>query len=254
MLIALMAWGFDLYRTTDHGTTSNYLYNIGYALVYLFGAGAAFSARTTLGSQGLVAKGFFYLALSFISYALGLVVWTYYNLFNNAEVPYPSLADIFFVFFIPFTALAIVRFLQVYQILISKRVVIESIIVFLISTVAIFWYQGSDTFFGDISTLEKAFNLMYLLTDSILITAAMVVIRSSGGKLQNNLVLLVIGYLVRALADMVFYYRAAQELYWNGDISDVLYAVSAFLMALAAVKLAREFARIDASSVSPVGI
>ncbi len=239
LIVALLVWGGYLASIENHAMTANYLYNVGYSLLYVWGGLIGFFAWRSLGNQGVVAKGFLYLALSFVAYAIGLWMWTYYNL-TGIEAPYPSWADLFFVLFIPFTALAITKFLAIYQILVTRRVVIESVIVFLIATTAILFYQGSESFFGDIGILEKAFNIMYLLTDSILITAAAVVIRTSGGTLHNNLILLVVGYLVRALADLVFYYRAAQEIYWNGDVSDVLYAVSAFLMVFATLRLTRE--------------
>ncbi len=180
-------------------------------------------------------------------------MWTYYNIFSNAEVPYPSLADVFFIFFIPLTALALVKFLKVYQILVTRRVVIESFVVFLLAVTGIFLFQGLGGFSGELGALEQAFNLLYPLTDAVLITAAVIVFRSSGGALHKNLILLVGGYLAGALADLTFSYRSAHELYWNGDIADVLFMVSGFFMALAALHLAREFGELRGNQKS-IGI
>lgn len=239
MLMVLIGWSSFLYQQDTHGALINYLYNLGYAIPYVLGAAVSVYAARMLGG-GLAGKGFLYLALSLASYAIGQVVWTYYNLFASNDVPYPSLADVFFILFIPFTALSIFAFLRIYRVLLSRRIVVESVLVFIAATAAIFLYQGSDYFFGDITLLEKAFNIMYLLTDSLLITFAAIVIRTSGGTFHKGLIILVAGYLIRASADLVFYYRAAQQLYWNGDVSDLLYAVSAVVIAMGAIHLARD--------------
>ncbi len=249
LLIILLAWAAALYGMEDHATIWNYLFNIGYSLLYLFGALAALIAYFALGREGLIAKAFLYLGLSLAAYTGGQWIWAYYNLVGTEEVPYPSLADVLFILFIPFTAIALAKFLRMYQILVTKRVVIESILVFLASTALIFFFQGWDAS-EELSTLEKAFNLMYPFTDAGLITGAVIVIRSSGGVFHNTLILLVSGYLVGALADFTFSYSTTKGIYWNGGIADILFTISGFLMALAALKLAREFASLSAKTAS----
>lgn len=241
ILAMLIGWSLFLHLLVDHTTPANYLFNVGYSLPYLFGSAAAFSAWRRLGS-GLVARSFLFLSLSLLAYALGQFSWAYYN-FRGAEVPYPSLADGFYALFFPLTSLALLSFIRIYRMLTTRRVVIESILVFVVVTGAIFIYQGSENFFGDNSVLGIAFNIMYLLTDSILITGAAIVLRSSGGNLYNGIGLLIAGYFMDALGDLVFYYRQVQGIYWNGDISDLIFVFSGFLIALATIRLGRELTR-----------
>lgn len=243
LMVVLVGWSIFLYQLPDHMTNWNYLFNIGYSLTYLFGAAAAFTAWRTLGG-GLVGRGFLFLSLSLVSYAGGQFVWAYYN-FAGIDVPYPSVADMFYALFIPFTALAIISFLTIFRMLTKRRVLIESFIVLVLATGAVFLYQASQGLFESSTPLGMFFNIVYLLTDSILITGVVIVIRTSGGTIHKGLVLLAAGYFMDALGDFVFYYRSAKEVYWNGDISDLIFAVSGYLIALATIWLVRELVHVS---------
>ena len=81
-------------------------------MIYLVAGilGIVYSRR--LGLASIFGKAFVSVGGGLISYGIAQFVWVFYNVFSNVEVPYPSVADIFYLLFYTLTFLGFIFLLQ----------------------------------------------------------------------------------------------------------------------------------------------
>lgn len=227
LFVLLIIWAVYLHLIPEKTTSLNYLYNLGYALAFFLGSAISFVGffgNPQKSSLGLTA---FFLGLGGASYGFGLVIWFYYNSILNIEVPYPSLADFFFIVFIPLIAIGCIKLLAVVGGTVKSRYIIEGLILFALSLILIIGFVVQPDLSSDLPFITKVTNILYPVGDSILLTLAYIIFRISGGKIQKAATTLVFSLLFQVLGDIFFSIRTVNETYWNGDIADVFFALSA---------------------------
>src|SRR3990167_3663528 len=88
--------------------TEGYWYNVSYGFMALFGAlYGSRSYKKWGGLKTLVGKALFLLSLGLFAEWLANITWGYFNIVQKVEVPYPSIADLFFFSIIPIYSIAI---------------------------------------------------------------------------------------------------------------------------------------------------
>src|SRR5947209_5183664 len=115
LLIALIAWaGFSLFFAAwlqfgwgGVGTTQK-LDDIGeFLMAFLAAAGCAFAA---LRHRGRTRIAWALIATSAFAWGMGEVAWSYFELFKNQQVPFPSLADLGYLAAVPFAIAGVLCF------------------------------------------------------------------------------------------------------------------------------------------------
>lgn len=248
--LLLMSWSIVLLFTGQTNSPWNYLFNTAYALLYFSGGLAAIWGTKLHGFRSSVGKELFSIAIGMCGFAVGLFIWSYYNMVLKVEIPYPSLADIFFILYIPFIAYGIINLLREFGMLFSKRIICESAGIFIIAGILIFFFGNPPDLSPTLPFFTKALNIFYLLGDSFLITLGFMLIRLTQGHIHQSFFFFIAALLVMALADLVFGYRTGAQMYWNGDISDLLYALSGCLFSLGVVKIVSVQLRINRGTSS----
>ncbi len=218
-------WDVFLYINPDKQTIFNYLFNVGYALVFLFGSAVAFVnlKNTFLG------KSFFFYALSLLTYTLGLFVWAYYNVILKTPVPYPGISDIFFLFFSPFSAFGFFFLVRSFGSTFTIPRRLELILLFGVIFAILYSFLAPSSFGQDLPFLAKALNIIYPMQDAFLTSLVIIGLRTEKGELHPSLLIFAFAALAMAVADTAFSYRTATNLYWNGDFADSAYLIAATL-------------------------
>lgn len=241
-LAFILIWNISLYFLPSHTTNANYLYNVGYALLYFIGAFAGIRTSLNISTKSTLGKTLLFLALGNASYGMGLVIWAYYNMIAHVEVPFPSLADFFFLLcFIPAMAMGLIYLLRIYGTTLIKQYARWGIGLFALCGFIIFRYIMKPDLSADLPLLTRAFNIAYPLGDTMLLTGAILALLAGGGKLAKGVLILVIGFLFQVSADFLFAYRTTAETYWNGDVADLLYTFSGATLSLAIITIAAHF-------------
>lgn len=243
-------WALYLQLSPDKTTTWNYLYNIGYGLLYFFGAFMGVTGAIRLSTQTNMGKALLYLGLGLGSYGSGLVIWSYYNIILQVEIPYPSASDILFLFFIPLIAAGCLSALGIVRSQLSRRSALEAVGIFIISSLVVFGFLNRPDLSRDLPFLTKLFNIAYPLGDTILLTLAYTTVRISGGGMRSGMMLISLGLLFQVLGDMVFAYRTTTETYWNGDIADILFSASAAISSFGMLRLFDSFTQVESRPAS----
>lgn len=188
--------------------------------------GFIFGIKSNLG------KMLFFLGFGLVSFDVGLIIWVYYNLVLNVSIPFPSFADVAFMVFYPLITIGCVYLLAIYKTLISKNLLRDSLIIVILSFIIIFGLFSRPDLSSNLSLLERFINIYYPMGDVVTLSLALIALRIGGGKIHPSLYILVVGLLVQTSADLLFTFRTAKSIYWNGDIADLLYTISGFLISI----------------------
>lgn len=235
--IAMVAWSFALSTTGQTTTQWNYLFNVASAFLFLSGGFVAFSEARKSTIKSSVDHELIFIGVGVTLFGLGLLIWSYYNLALKIESPYPSLSDAVYVLYSPIVAYGLINLLRVSGISLTKRFYLEAIVVFAITAFLIFKLSIPPDLSLELPFLTKLLNVYYLLADALLITLGLMIIRITRGRIHGSFFFFLIALFSMAIADFTFFYRSAQETYYNGDIADIFYALAGTMFTLGIIKI-----------------
>ena len=239
LAVATLILNFLLFQNSDKGMPANYLFNALYATLFLIGGIYGLIKTNAFSKKDPdLGKTFLYFGIAMAFYALGLFVWVYYNLILRVSIPYPSFADVFFVLFYP-TAIMGSHYLIKY---LKSRVKVGTMVqgsLFFVVFFSIIYFFLTQTSLIDRTSVEGAIlDILYPLGDASLAALGVTILVAERG-LNNfkSLLFFTFGFITLALADTLFSYLSSHNLYWNGDISDTLFAFSGFLISWGLITL-----------------
>jgi hypothetical protein len=170
-----------------------------------------FGFRTNLGKMIL----FFGFGMIF-DWAGGMI-WVYYNLILSVRIPYPSFADASYMLFAPCFVIGALYMIQLYQTQITRRLIIDSIVIIFLAFITIFGLFARPDLSAGLSFVEKFTNIYYPFSDVIFASMALIVLRVGRGKAHPSLYIFTVGIALQTIADLLFAYRSALGVYWNGQ-------------------------------------
>ena len=195
---------------------------------------AVFSVIAARSAQGRLRMAWVAMAIGVAAWAIGEAIWTHYELVLG-EVPFPSVADGFFLIFPVGACAALLLFPSEYAGPFRGRVFLDGLIVagslFLVSWVTILGpiYAAEAT-----DRLLFVVSLAYPVSDVVVLTLAAVVLVRSGPEHRLTLTLLTVGLACIALSDSLFTYLSTKNEYASGDVIDIGWAAGLLLIAVAA--------------------
>ena len=208
----------------------------------------AFSNSSVAGRQ------WFLLAIGCAAFAVGDVIWMYYELIARVEPPYPGLADVFYSLQYPFLAVALIGAGVAYRALVDVRrpAVIAAVSSVVLAAAIWFGVLTPAVFVPGVSPLEAFVSALYPLADVLLgvgpaIFVLLVVSQLGGGKLGWPLRAVVMGVLLLTLSDCAYALLNASNAYKSGSVIDYGWSAGQVLIAfggMLAADLARPTARL----------
>lgn len=157
------------------------------------------------------------MTLSFVAY----ISWSYYSYIMGIETPYPSIADWFWILGFISMILGVFILMKIYYPRIKTKMIIEAIILLCLSTAIFIKYLGWPDLSETVYTTDF-FDVAYTMTDIILFTIAITILRIAGGKIYKGLIFFIIAFLLFAAGDIFFAIRTEAGTFFEGDISDIV--------------------------------
>lgn len=186
-------------------------------------------------SVGRARQPWWWLAAGTASWALGEAAWSYYELVDGRQTPFPSVADAGFLMFPVLAAAglllwpsAVLRGPARWRTLLDGALVAGAL--FVLSWVTAL---GTTVHAGGTSTFGYAVSLAYPLSDLVLLTVTVVVV-AHARHAQSGLGVLAAGLAGLCLADSGFAYLNAVGRYATGSPVDAGWFSGFLLMAVAA--------------------
>ena len=176
----------------------------------------------------------FCFALGVTLWFLGELSWSLYALAFGVEIPYPSIADIFWLSAYAPIYIALLLYINLFKLVLSKRSVgaVALIIAVLCALLVLFLIGPILSTSKDLPTL--AIDLAYPLLDLILLSAAILgFMIFFKGTLRRSWLLICLALAFDAVADLLFSYTTLQGTYYNGHPLELFYHWGYILYALA---------------------
>jgi PAS domain S-box-containing protein len=192
------------------------------------------------------------LGLGILSWALGQMVFTYYEWALGQPPPLPSIADVGYLSVYPFLLLGILLLpARPIPVASRTRIALDGLMI-MTAAVTFSWYfilgpvmqQGTET------TLAKAVSAAYPLAGIVLI-ACLIILASRPGEhtLRPAVRLLALGLTLVVIADSNFAYWSLHEAYATGTLPDVGWSLGYMLVALGA--FAAQLAPSEEATMTP---
>ena len=178
-----------------------------------------------------------FLGLGVSSYAVGMAIWSYYEMVLHQATPFPSWADAGFLAQYPLLLIGILR-LPTRRLPppLRWRVVLDSLIT-LTALVTLSWYfvLGPTLQQGTESLLAKVLGAAYPLGDLVLLVSLLLVMAQRRDSVPRPVVAaLSLGLLCIIVADTVFAYQTLKGTYATGSFGDIGWPLGYLCIGLAA--------------------
>ena len=169
-------------------------------------AGAAGCAVGATRTRGRLRWAWVYLMLASASWGAGQTIWTVYEVWLGRETPFPSIADIGFLGFVPPAVVAIWLLPTRSGTGENRRRLLDGLTV-TCSVALISWYVvlGPTVRAGGVSWFALVVSVAYPVSDILLLTVALLAL-AQGSRRKAPLILVSLGLCAMALSDGAFAY------------------------------------------------
>lgn len=193
--------------------------------------------------KGIEGKTYTSLTIGLLLFFLGEITWTYYQILLNIEIPFPSLADLFWILgyiFIGYHIYGTYKFWKHNKKIDNRHVIIISILICMLSSFMI--YTTISESYSNIKNelISTSISITYVVLDSVLAIPAIAIVWSlrSGHPFFTHWLLISFFILFNSVADFGFGYtyiisvdvEEAERFEW---IWDILFNASYISIAIA---------------------
>jgi hypothetical protein len=170
------------------------------------------------------AKSARWLAFGFFFWSLGEATWSFYALFLGVEIPFPSIADVFWLAGYPLVLAGMVGFLRHFRFAITGKSLMIAVGVATAATglIAVFLIIPVISISSDF--VSNVVGFAYPIMDIALLYVPIVgVLLFRGGRLAHGWYWLAAGAVLYSFADILFSYLTATGAYYDGHPLELLY-------------------------------
>ncbi|MDH7477813.1 MAG: hypothetical protein QHH17_05475 [Candidatus Bathyarchaeota archaeon] len=173
---------------------------------------------------------------------VGESVWMGYTLIWNVEVPYPSIADAFWIAgYIPFF-FALYFYVKTFSSVLSKKILAAIMGLAIILALAISFTLITPVVSSEEDMLTLAVDFAYPLFDVALLSVSFLgLLIFINGKLGKSWLLINLGIFMDVCGDILFSYTTLQETYYGGHFLELFYHFGYIFFLLAFYIHAKEF-------------
>jgi hypothetical protein len=185
-------------------------------------------------AKGQFSIAWFYFTLGLFLWFIGEAVWAGYTLILDVELPYPSIADVFWIGgYIPFF-IGLYVYVKLFGHALTKKALVLTMLMAAVLTVLVSVALLTPVLKAEEDLTTIIMDFAYPILDlALLSTALLGLIIFWKGKLRKSWLLINAAILMNVCADILFSYTTAQGMYYCGHMLDVLFdlAYLFFLMA-----------------------
>lgn len=174
-------------------------------------------------------------------FAIGDLIWTYYEIFLGVEVPYPGLPDVFYLLEYPFVALGLTLAALAFRKLFDIRqpLAISALVVALLLAGAWVVLLGDMVLYTETALAERLLTAGYPIADMLLGFApaffmVLVVSRLGAGRIGWPWWWAAGGFLILAATDTAFAWLDWNEMYRSGHFIDAGWMLGHVFVGIAA--------------------
>jgi PAS domain S-box-containing protein len=197
-------------------------------------------------NRGRVRLAWAMFGLSALSWTIGELIWSWYEVFQGQDVPFPSAADAGYLIAIPFALVGVFAFTSAPTRLATRGETVLAGAIVALSLLFMAWNLGLGKVYEQSNSgmAALAIGLAYPIGDIVTATVLVVALRRASRAEIGRIALLLGGLAAAALADSAFAYLNADGTYGAiGSVLDAGWVVGYLLIALAPLWPAESKAR-----------
>jgi hypothetical protein len=195
-----------------------------------------FSRRLDFGAIWLL------LALGMGMWVIAEATWAVYYFVVRVELPYPSLADLFYAGgYLPIIA-GLVGYLETFHVALSKRRFGYALIGIVVAVVLALLFVLPVELAQDLSAVNLVTDMLYPVLDLVLLSLAVLSLAIfAGGRIATWWMLFGAGATLYVVGDEFFLYQVAHGAYYNGGVDDLIFLLGYLTFAMAFYVHRKEF-------------
>lgn len=165
-----------------------------------------------------------YLAVGLVLWLLGEITWSIYTLALSASIPYPSVADVFWIAgYLPIV-IALLLYIAPFKDALSLKSVLSAVAVALLADVGVFVVLIGPVFSPSADPATRLFDFAYPVLDMMLLGVSITgMLLFLPGRISRLWVWLNLGLVSYVIADILFSYSSALGTYYDGHPLELLY-------------------------------
>jgi hypothetical protein len=165
-----------------------------------------------------------WLVFGFLLWFLGEATYTIYALFLGIAIPYPSLADFFWLSGYPFVLVGMITFLSQFKFALNRRTMALAFGISIAVTGLILVFLVLPVTSLSANLMEDIVGLTYPIADVTLLFASILgALLFRGGNVGRGWYWLVVAVVLFSLGDILFSYLTAKGLYYDGNPLDLFF-------------------------------
>jgi len=240
VFLLLIGYHIFLYTQEDHYSIYNNLYGFLSSFIYFIGAIAGLVSVKKFGTSSFVSKSVLFLSLASLVYTIALWIWSYFAIFTEVDIPYPSIADMFYLLFPVFGTIGVVMLLKIYEVKFSKKNTLLLLLLISASAFITNHFIGFPTFDSSEPWIS-AFDTGFVFGDFVVLSVASIALLLAGGKITSGLFFVILSFFTQGIGDFFFSYQIENDTFWDGNFSDFLFTLSGFFMSLGIISIIKYF-------------
>jgi uncharacterized integral membrane protein len=255
--ILMAVWWLFININSYQNTNHNFLY--GAALGFLPIISSVFgliNAKKWGGFSSVMGRAVIFLSVGLLMWGIGTLIFAYYNIILSVEVPYPSIADAFYIISWPLWVVSMVNLSMATGVKFQLKKISGRLALFIIPfiTIGLSYYmlivvaRGGISYLSGGGLIKVFFDLAYPIGDVVVLTIALLICGLSfnylGGRFKWPILLVIIGFIINYCADFAFSYTTTKGTYFVADWVDLVFTVTFFLLGLGVALLAPSFEKI----------
>ncbi|OGK62685.1 hypothetical protein A2334_00545 [Candidatus Roizmanbacteria bacterium RIFOXYB2_FULL_38_10] len=228
--IFILAWGIYLQVIPNKETIWNDAYNVGSSSLHLLGAIVGFFFIKKQAANAIFRRTLYYFVLAAFFWGIADMIWAYYNIVLHVEVPFPSIADAFYIFMIMLICWGCWRLMEYSDAPITSRNIFESFFFILVGYGVVYFVFKSIPIASGFTLVEAITNFTYPMLDIFMFILAFITYKIVEGRARRSMMLLLISIIFMAIGDYAFTYGELLGTYWNGGLADLMFVASSILL------------------------
>jgi len=169
-------------------------------------------------------RAWLYLGVGLLLWLLGEILWTVYAIVFAVEIPYPSIADLFWVLgYVPIAGF-LIAYLLLFREKVSSKMIAAAGVGALTAAVLVFLVLIGPVFQAGTDPVTQFFNVAYPTLDLVLLAVSLVgLFAFQRENLARFWIWFNLGFILMAVGDVLFSYSTALGFYYAGHPLDLFY-------------------------------
>lgn len=243
--VILVLWWLYITASGLIDTKINYFFGLGLGIMPIVAALFGFKNGSMWGGfKSAMGKTLYFLSAGLLTWGTGTLIFAFYNIALNIAVPYPSIADVFYIVSWPLWTFGMISLSKATGARFRFGQLTGKLIFFLIplAVAAFSYYLLITVARGGSIEIDNNFigtfvSFAYVLGDVIILTFTLLIyglsFRYLGGYYKLSIIALLFGFAVNYLADFFFALTTTNASYFVADWVDLIFTVAFFFLGLA---------------------